>query len=377
MSREFVITAKDDGQVVDIKNGMVIVQYKNGSYDSIDTNPKMKKNSSSGFYIQTHMKSDLTEVGQKFKKNEVIAQDERAFSKNTNDLSASMNIGVPVKVAIIPNYDIYEDAGPITQKLSDKFTTYMSMREEAGIPAQSYVEKIVDVGQRVEVGDPLIIYDPAHEDAETNAFLNEIRSKMGDEIGDLIDLRSMPQVRTEYAGTISAIEVYTSVPMEELSPSLQKIVQKHTAHSKAVSSTLDKYKNEGDLKYYKCNQIISSTDEVVQPDYQRRVKGVRIGDDGRGVVIFFYIQFKDIAKTGDKGSAFTALKFTTSHVIKKGLEAYSEYRPDEEISTIIAPGAILARKTPSIQVTMFANKCIIEMKRHAMTIFFDDKDPNK
>jgi hypothetical protein len=64
-------------------------------------------------------------------------------------------------------------------------------------------------------------------------------------------------------------------------------------------------------------------------------------------------------------------------VVPEGLEAYSEYRPDEEISTIIAPSSVVKRKTPSIQETMFANKCIIEMKRHALTIFFDDKDPNK
>lgn len=377
MSREFVVTAKQDGEVEDIQDGIVIVRYKDGTHDSIDTNSRMRKNSSSGFYIKTHLQSDLTEIGQKFKKNEVIAQDSRAFTKSSTDRSASMNIGVPVKVAIIPNYDIYEDAAPITQNLADKFTTYMSMREEVGIPAQSYVESIVEVGQRVEVGDPLIIYDPAHEDDETNAFLNEIRDKLGEDIKELVDLKAMPQVRTEYAGTISAIEVYTSVPLSELSPSLKKIVEKHTAHAKRVGKTLDKYKNPGDMKYYKCGQLITSSPEVVQPDYQHRVKGVHIDNGGRGVVIFFYIEFKDIAKTGDKGSAFTALKFTTSHVIAKGLEPYSEYRPDEEISSIIAPSSIVARKTPSILETMFANKCIIEMKRHALTIFFDDQDPNK
>ena len=375
LSREFVVTAKQDGEVVEINDGWIIVQYKDGTYDSIDTNPKMRKNSSSGFYIKTHLTSHLTEVGQKFKKNEVLAQDNRAFTKNEDDLSASLNIGVPIKVAIIPNYDIYEDAAPITEKLSEKFTTYMSMQESAGIPAQSYVESIVEVGQRVEVGDPLIVYDPAHSDEETNAFLNEIRGKLGDSLADVVDLGSLPQVRTDYAGTVAAIEIYTSVPVEELSPSLQKIYNHLTTHARNTQNILTKYQNEGDMKYYKCNQILNSAPEVVKPDYQNRVKGVMIGEDGRGVAIFFYIEFKDIAKTGDKGSAFTALKFTTSHVIPKGKEPYSEYRPNEEISSLIAPSSIIARKTPSIIETMFANKCIIEMKRHALEIFFEDKDP--
>lgn len=376
MSKEFVITAKQDGEVVEIKDGWIIVQYKDGTYDSIDTNPRMRKNSSSGFFIKTHMQSHLTQVGQKFKKYEVLAQDPRAFTKNDNDLSASMNIGVPVKVAVIPNYDIYEDAGPITEKLSEKFTTYMSMQESVGIPANSYVESIVKVGQRVEVGDPLIIYDPAHEDEETNAFLNEIREKLGENLASIVDIESLPQVRTEYAGTISAIEIYTSVLVDQLSPSLQTIYNDLTAHAKTSQELLTKYQNEGDMKYYKCGHLLDQAPEVVKADYQNRVKGVVVGDDGRGVAIFFYIEFKDIAKTGDKGSAFTALKFTTSHVIPKGKEPYSEYRPDEEISTIIAPSSILARKTPSIIETMFTNKCIIEMKRHALEMFFDDKDPD-
>lgn len=377
MSREFVITAKQDGQVVEIKDGWIIVQYKDGSYDSIDTNPRMRKNSSSGFFIKTHMQSHLKEVGQKFKQYEVLAQDARAFSKDDDDLGASMNIGVPIKVAIIPNYDIYEDAAPITEKLSEKFTTYMSMQVSAGIPAQSYVESIVQVGQRVEVGDPLIVYDPAHEDEEINAFLNEIRSKLGDTLADVVDIQSLPQVRTEYAGTVAAIEIYTSVPVEELSPSLQKVYKDLTARGARSQELLTKYQNEGDMNYYKCGRILDQSPEVIKPDYQNRVKGVIVSDDGRGVAIFFYIEFKDIAKTGDKGSAFTALKFTTSHVIPKGKEPYSEYRPDEEISTLIAPSSIIARKTPSIIQTMFANKCIIEMKRHALAMFFEDKDPDE
>ena len=377
LSREFVITAKQDGKVIAIEDGIVVVQYKDGTYDSFDTNPKMKNNSSSGFFIQTRMETSLTKVGQKFVANEVIAQDPRAFTKSKTGRYASMNVGVPIKVAIIANYDIYEDAGPITKKLSDKFTTNMAMKEECGIPANSYVESIVNIGDRVEVGDPLIIYDPAHDDDETNAFINELRNKLGEDLQSLVDLKSMPQVKTDYAGIVTDIEIFTSVPVEELSPSLQDIYKKLTQKSQKKVELLTKYANPNDAKYIKCGQMLTDAPDIIKPDYQNRVKGVIIGNDGRGVVIFFYVTFKDIAKTGDKGSAFTALKFTTSHVIPEGREPYSMYRPDEEISAILAPGAVLARKVPSIQETMFANKCIIEMKRHALQIFFEDTDPRK
>lgn len=373
LDREFTIVAKANGKVVEINEGVIIVQYSDGSYDAIDTNPKMKKNSS-GFYVEMRLESSLTKVGQTFKKNEVIAYNPKAFTKNQNDLSASMNIGVPVKVAIMPSYDIYEDSAPISDAMSKKFTTHMSMSTGVGIPAQSYVEKVVNVGDTVEVGDPLIIYDPAHDDEGVNDFLNSVRSKLGEELIDVIDLAAMPQIRADHAGTIAAIECYTSVPIEELSPSLREMYLKFTEHNENVNQLLDKYKNSNDFNYYKCGQIIKGARDIVKPNYSNRVRGYVIGDDGRGVVVIFYINFTDIAKIGDKGSAYTALKFTTSHVTIDGLEAYSEYRPDEEISTLIAPGSVLARKTPSIWQTMAANKCLIEMTRHALGIFFDDTD---
>ena len=66
---------------------------------------------------------------------------------------------------------------------------------------------------------------------------------------------------------------------------------------------------------------------------------------------------------------FTALKNTICEVIPKGYEPYSEYRPDEEVSTIIASNSILKRMTPSILLTALGNKCIVELKRHLEDIW--------
>ena len=60
---------------------------------------------------------------------------------------------------------------------------------------------------------------------------------------------------------------------------------------------------------------------------------------------------------------YTALKCVVSNVIEPGYEPYSEFRKDEEISTMIAPGGILARKTASAFIWMFSNEVMSEMKR--------------
>lgn len=68
---------------------------------------------------------------------------------------------------------------------------------------------------------------------------------------------------------------------------------------------------------------------------------------------------------------FTALKNTIGEIIPLGYEPYSEYRPEEEVSTLIASNSILNRMTPSILLTALGNKCIIELKRYLKDLNFD------
>lgn len=66
---------------------------------------------------------------------------------------------------------------------------------------------------------------------------------------------------------------------------------------------------------------------------------------------------------------FTALKNTICEIVPEGYEPYSEFRKDEEIGSIIASNSILKRMTPSILLTCFGNKCIIELKRKLAEIW--------
>lgn len=66
---------------------------------------------------------------------------------------------------------------------------------------------------------------------------------------------------------------------------------------------------------------------------------------------------------------FSALKSIVGEIVDEGYEPYSEYRPDEEVSTFLGPSAVLGRMTPSIIFTMFTNKVLIELKRHLEEIY--------
>lgn len=219
------------------------------------------------------------------------------------------------------------------------------------------VSKMVKVGDHVEAGDNVIVFSEYSDDADVRAMLQGMASDLQESI---IETNSTTK-KTHYTGTVVDIDVITTVGLDELSDSLKSIVSDHWKKIKKRNKILDRYKNSDDLKFYKSGNIITDVAEPVKPDAQGKIRGNVVND---GVLITFYIAFKDVMSRGDKLTAEFALKSINSHVIEKGLEPYSEFRPDENIDMIVAPLSISARKTPSIFLAMFANKILIESKRH-------------
>ena len=354
LSSDFCITAEEDGVVVEETDEFTVVRYKSGKFRTIDKMMHVKKNSASGFYIQSQLTTDL-KLGDKFKKNTVIAWDNKAFKKNA-DSSASMRLGPLMKIAIVPEWDIYEDSAPLTYGAAERLATTIVMPVTVTLNSEAFVSRIVNVGDKVNAGDTLILFDNYHDDPDVMAI---IQSRRKEEVEELVENYSTRE-ESHYTGTICEIEVTTTVPVKELSESLQKIVKQYWKKLKRRDAILDKYSNEDDLNFYKSGNAITSTPQPVKPDAHGKVKGKMVE---KGVVITFYIAFRDVLSKGDKFSSEFALKSTNSHIIDKGLEPYAESRPDEPIDLITAPLSISARKTPSIFIAMFGNKILIEEKR--------------
>jgi hypothetical protein len=366
MHNEFCFVAKQDGKVIDEQDGIYIIEYKDGTHDSFDSNPMIKKNSSDGMYVELTFDTDL-KVGDKFKKNEVLAAEKRAFTKDKDDISASMNIGVLAKVAITSIDDILEDSEPMTKKLSEQMAYYAIVKKTKALPANAKIDRMVKVGDHVEVGDPLIVYDNHNGDEEVAKFLEEYSKALSehDMQEALVESNSTTMKATD-SGEILDIKMYYTVDISELSPSLQKLVKDYNKKIDKKDKFLEKYKNEGDNKFYKCGQLLTETSEKSEAQYGK-VKGETVGD---GILIEIYIKHKDIIKKGDKVANFTALKGVISHVIEEGQEPWSEFRPEEEVSAFISPLSILARKTPSVYTTLFGNKVLIELKRKVIADYF-------
>lgn len=359
LNNDYCFKAKDAGEVIDEKDGVYVVKYKNGEYDSFSTNEIVRKNASNGSYVKIQFETKL-KVGSKFIKDEILAVEPKAFTKNKFDRGASCNIGVLAKIAIASVYDVFEDSEPCTYSLARRLGYDAIEMEDVSLDAGTYVEKMVKVGDKVSIHDPLIIFDTSRGDADIQAYLDNMRKSMKDQgILEEVIASNNTTIKAPTSGEITDIKIYTTVPVEDLSPTLQKIVKAYHAKIKGTEKFLEKYKNPGDNAYYKCGHLFDETTDTIDTKFGK-VKGKFVGE---GVLIEFYIKHRDIVKKGDKCTNFIAAKGVNSHLIPEGLEPWSESRPDEEISAFITPISISARKIPSIYFPMFGNKLLIERKR--------------
>lgn len=296
LNGDFSFAAKEDGKVIDENNGIYVVQYKSGKYESFDTNERVMKNSSDGSYTRIKFETRV-KVGDSFKKNEILAVEPTAMSFNHDDRGASCNIGVLAKVAIMSLYDVFEDSEPITTSLSRKLGYWRIQKKSVSLEANTYVEKIAKVGDHINLGEPLLVFDSSRGDPEVQKYLDSLRKGMANSgIAEEIVESNNTVISSPTTGEIADIKIYATVPVEQLSESLQKIVTQYRKGIEKDEKFLDKYKNPGDNKYYKCGKLFTETTDTIETKYGK-VKGEQVGD---GVLIEFYIKDHDYVKKGDK-----------------------------------------------------------------------------
>ena len=359
LSNDFAVIAKEDGVVkeIDEQAGLVIIEYKSGKHEAIDISAKTVKNGAGGFYLTNKLICNL-KVGDKVKEKDIIASDKNFFT-NSPITGNRFNIGTLLKVAIMSSYSTYEDSTEVTAKMAEEMSSEITMCKEVILGTNANVEYMVKVGDDVEVGDELIRFERSFNEDSYNKLL----AGLGDELSQDISMASKDKVKAKYSGKITDIKIYSTVPLEQLSPSLRNIVSSYYNRVGKKKKILNKYDKSDSI--VKCGLLLNEPTAPIQTS-DGKVKGNQVGE---GVLIEIYITYVDELAIGDKIANFTALKGVVGEVIPPGQEAYTLFRPDEEISTCIAPAAIIARMTPSIILTLLGNKVLVELKRKLQDIY--------
>ena len=352
LSDEFVVTADEDGQVIDIADGYMIVQYASKKKRAIPVSSRYSFNPGSGFYVDNKLISNF-QKGDKFVKNDILAYHEKFFSKDSAGM-VRMNLGPLAKVAFCGTYATYEDAGIMTHKMSKRLGTHVTMCQASKLEAMDDVESIVKVGDEVEIGDPLIVFGLGDTgDKSVDQFLKAFR----DANSSLDSAKRI--VRSKHAGVVKEIRMYTCKSLDKLSPSLFEIIDQHFKENIQKRKMLDKYdKSDSVMKMGTFYNL------PTRPLGGTTIKGIHCD-----VLIEIYIEHGDDVSIGDKCVVYAASKQVISEIIPEGLEPYAESDPDEEVSMFVSAGSILKRMIPSVVLTGAANKVLVNLKRQIAKIY--------
>lgn len=348
LSRDFAFVSRLPGKVIELAEDLMIVQYKDGTTEDIDLSKHPAKNTDGGFYIMNKMDTNL-KVGSTFAANQILAYDRKVFNNLDFFGDPCANVGTLARVSFESNGLVFEDSGYITDSFAHRFATRVTKQKRVILSKYANVVKMVNVGDQIQANDVIIAFDDT-EDEFSSKLLASIAEQIEDE--DEVVATSAP-VRSKISGTIADIDVTYTVPLDEMSPSLRKIVETYIKRTSKREKIISKH---GDLR--DANTLLKSS-EISVPDQRGKVAGTTIGD---GVMIDFYIEYLDIAGNGDKGS-IGALKFTDCTVIPDELAAFAESNPDRKIDVYVASFGAFKRMVADVEKVGVLTKVLVETKR--------------
>ena len=345
ISDNFCFKAKQDGIIdsIDEKNKIVILKYDDGSYDAVDLQERLAKNSNSGFYINQTYKL-VYKVGEKFKKGYVLAYNPSFFQGRGNDCTFTQ--GTLAKVAITPGDFVFEDSTYISDRLSEMCASDITMAKSVALGPNTIIHKIVNVGDHVEINDDLLNFTTSFSDSTTTEFLQDLINTVGNEIGEELGNET---IKSKYNGRVSDIDIFYNVPFETLSPSLQDLITKYNKHIEARRNELIKYG-------------IHPASIRLKPIGQQKETKIN-ATEFNGVLITFYVTHKDKMTIGDKLTYSVALKGIITKVSDDEHAPFSEFRPNDIIDGINSANGVCDRLTIDVFYQLYANKLLIELGR--------------
>ena len=356
----YVTKAQEYGVVEEVTDDYMIIKYKTkvansgnnitgdaSEYRMINLKETVKKNSDGGFFVTVKLDTKLKK-GSKFKKGDIIAYDRYSYGTAGESSELAYNLGVLTKVAIMNNDEGFEDSTSISHELSEALASeVVTMRDTPPLSKSTNIYELVKVGQPIQEGDPLIIYQNAFDEEDANMLLKSITDE--DIVSDLGRIR----IKSKYTGVIQDIKIYRTCEIEDMSSTMQKIVKDYEKNIKNTKAMYKKYGIPGS--------------NTLDPDYVMPQTG-KLKNCPDGIIIEFYIKYNDKMSVGDKCVAQSANKGVVKDIFPEGKEPFSELHTDEPIDAIFAARSFNARMVTSVFTSGAINKVLIELDRQVKDI---------
>lgn len=350
-SNTFTYKPEKPGKIIEKTDDYMVLQYKDtGNTEVVDLREKIYKNSDGGMHIAVKLESDL-KVGDVFSTTDIIAADKSSYSSNVGpNTNLSYNIGTFVKFAIINSDEGFEDSCVTTDWLSSAMSSTVIINKEYTLPKDTNVYFIASKGQKIQEGEPLLIFQNSFDEEDANMLIKTLSDENGDQI--LSELGKIP-IYSKVTGVIKDIKINRTVDIEELSPSLNKIVTSYERDVNKFNKVLNKYDKDK----------AKTADATYKLEPTGKLKNAK-----DSVRIEFSLAYQDDFGVGDKTVCYSALKGVVKGKIPTGKEAYSAFRPEEKIHYIQCTNGDMKRMVGSILKVGGLNKVMVELARASCDI---------
>ena len=353
---KFAFKAKDSGTIIALEDTFMIVEYDNGKKDYINLAETTENNSDGGYFVPLKLDADENlKVGSKFKANQILAYDKLSFSNKLGESNnIAYNIGKIAKVAIINSDEGFEDSGVISASMARKLATRIELKYDSVVDRDCKIFRIAQVGDHIEAGDDLLVWDTALDDEATNDLIANL-STDEDDFSDI----GKKKLKSEVTGVLKDIKIYRTVELEDLSPSIRAIVE---AYEKPLKKKAKILKDNGiSISKVDAHYVLPPTGKL------KRAQDA--------ILIEFYVEYLDTVGVGDKIVYNSANKAVEKDIFPEGEEPYTDFRPNEKIDAFVSVTSINKRMVSSSIIYGSLQKLMIELDRSVkdiMGIEYDD-----
>ena len=211
----FAKTAREDGVVKQVKDKVIIVEFKDGSIVSYEIGRKF------GMWagkVQPHNLVTTLKEGERFKKGDLLIHNTNFFEKDVlNPGTPILKYGCVARVAFMESNDSFEDSNALSRKFSNRMTTNKTTIRSIKVEAAQQIHGLVKVGDEVDYDSILCTI---HNQSMGNSDLFDENA--------LATLKMLEDKtpRSKAKGIVEKIEVIYSGDVEEMSESVRQIVDK-------------------------------------------------------------------------------------------------------------------------------------------------------
>lgn len=344
----FAYPAEDDGMVekVDDTTQMAVVFYpKLNKRSAIKFGEEYTKNGGGGFYCTQNITLNNFSAGDKFKKGDILAYNNRYFTPDVYSKQVAWNIGTLTDTVIIDSNDTYEDGCSISTKLADELEINPVFVRDIVLKKNTTIHKFVDIGNSITSVDPLIVFDQSE-------MSDDMFGKLDDEAIQLLAKLNKKSARSGHTGKVVKIDMFYKHNIKDVSQTIQALMNLINKRKGAIRKSASGAANETS---FSAKTNIQHSDRIGLTDL-----------DDETVIVRFYIQNTAVMTGGDKLEFDSSLKSVCTSVEEPWEVEDGSVTCHAWFSAIGMDHRIIL----SPKITGIGNKCLEKLEQDVIDMYF-------